>query len=749
MPRIFEVDNAIAGDIASSEGGWIAAVIRSPDTDAAFLAELDRFTVTMQEGRSPEAWSEAFTSARMALELVVSESGDIRRRTLAWARAIYGPAVLGGVEPAAAWVETDRTVWRLCAFADGETRVLTETSTSLRNPALTRDGNGRLRAACDLTEKGIDRIRLLPIDEAGDSFTVEGRRPSMANAGGHVWMAGERRGAAASEIILKRFTGDGEIESLSLPSPHPWNFVPHLHATEKDVYVAWESTPGFSPDDRQGFFREIRVACLDAHTGRIRSSNRAPIDIEAFQDSSVFNRIPLYPHLFGDEEQLWLAYRSFRFFGQKCFGWDLLAISLGGEPGPRMLVPEIGFPDTRYGVYMTDGRVRAVAHTMTHEPRRRFDETEAVRSTQPAWNHRVELYDWAVGDLLPQDPPEYDTRPAILPAPLTGHCPDPPEPPRVPEGLRLIWGDLHAHNSYSKCMPAGDGGPEDVLRFHRDVLGCQVLTLTDHVEYMSAVEFRHIMDELAAEASEEIVVLYSVEWAKHPAHHTNFLAHDRDVFDQLRAIMLVESHLTKVFARIKAELLPESVAAIRHYHGMNGEPHGVDGTRTVETYDGDVEWAMEAVQTRGDMMFRPPLYFPANFIAAGAKIGLVGGSDHSRGGPLKFCLTGFWVEDVTPEAVFASLRRRRTIACASGKLAMWAERFDNAAQVHVASPTPLMSASLWYDGAWHEPVELSGDTRETAELPCETRHLDTPLAVRVEAHPARPDWPSIIGYATL
>ncbi len=276
-----------------------------------------------------------------------------------------------------------------------------------------------------------------------------------------------------------------------------------------------------------------------------------------------------------------------------------------------------------------------------------------------------------------------------------------------------------------------------------------VLTLTDHVEYMSAVEFRHILDELAAEASEEIVVLYSVEWAKHPAHHTNFLAHDRDVFDQLRAIMLVESHLTKVFARIKAELLPESVAAIRHYHGMNGEPHGVDGTRTVETYDGDVEWAMEAVQTRGDMMFRPPLYFPANFIAAGAKIGLVGGSDHSRGGPLKFCLTGFWVEDVTPEAVFASLRRRRTIACASGKLAMWAERFDNAAQVHVASPTPLMSASLWYDGAWHEPVELSGDTRETAELPCETRHLDTPLAVRVEAHPARPDWPSIIGYATL
>lgn len=261
----------------------------------------------------------------------------------------------------------------------------------------------------------------------------------------------------------------------------------------------------------------------------------------------------------------------------------------------------------------------------------------------------------------------------------------------------------------------------------------------------------HIMDEVAAEASDDVVVLYGVEWAKYPAHHTNFFAYDREVFDRLRAIMLAESHLQQVFARIKAELPPESVVAIRHFHGMSGDPHGVDGERTAETYDQVVEWAMEAVQTRGDMMSRPPLHFPANFIAAGASIGLVGGSDHSRGGPRKFCLTGFWVKEVTPQAVFAALRRQRTIACASGKLAMWAIRTHDTVQVEISSPTPLIHAALWRDGEWGGPIELSeGKRKDTLRLPCgDLKNPEAPLMVRVEAEPVRSGWPSIIGYTTL
>jgi hypothetical protein len=293
-------------------------------------------------------------------------------------------------------------------------------------------------------------------------------------------------------------------------------------------------------------------------------------------------------------------------------------------------------------------------------------------------------------------------------------------------------------------MACNDGSPEDVLRFQRDVLGCRVLTLTDHVEYMSGVEFRYVMDQLEAEASEDVVVLYGVEWAKHPAHDTNFLTCERDVLDRLRAILLAESHLQDVFVRIKAELPSESVVAIRHFHGRLGEPHGIDGAQTAATYDGYLERAMEVVQTRGDMMVQPPEpcpLFPASFIRAGADIGLVGGSDHSRGGPQKFCLTGFWVEELTPTAVFSALRRGRTMACASGKLAMWAFRVDDSVKVHVASPTPLMSASLWYDGKWVEQGALSGSAA------MRTFPLRGPgTVVRAEAHSAHAGWPTVVGY---
>jgi hypothetical protein len=299
-------------------------------------------------------------------------------------------------------------------------------------------------------------------------------------------------------------------------------------------------------------------------------------------------------------------------------------------------------------------------------------------------------------------------------------------------------------------MPCNDGTPEDVLRFQRDVLGCQVLSLTDHVEYMSAVEFRYLMDTLATERSDEVVVLYGAEWAKLPAHDTNFFACQRQVFDRLRAILLAETELQGVFARIKAELPPGSVVAVRHFHGRRGEPHGIDGARVTDTRDSEIEWAMEVVQTRGDMMVDPPAPcspFPAAFLQAGADIGLVGGSDHSRGGPLKYCLTGFWVRELSAEGVFEALRQGRTIASASGKVAMWAAVAGDAVRLAVSSPTALQRAELWVKGEWVERVKPEGKQAEIAwQLP-QHGPGGNALVVRVEAAPLRPGWPNVVGYA--
>jgi hypothetical protein len=260
------------------------------------------------------------------------------------------------------------------------------------------------------------------------------------------------------------------------------------------------------------------------------------------------------------------------------------------------------------------------------------------------------------------------------------------------------------------------------------------------------------MDTLASERSEEAVVLYGAEWAKLPAHDTNFFACEREVLDRLRAILLVEQHLQGVFARINAELPAGSVVAVRHFHGRRGESHGIDGARVTDTYDSAVEGAMEVVQTRGDVMVNPPAPcppFPAAFLQAGADIGLVGGSDHSRGGPLKYCLTGFWIEQLSAQAVLDALRRGRTTASASGKMAIWAELAEDAVHLSVSSPTVLRHAHLWVDGEWADRIDLEGKQAEIAwRLPQDgDKQATNAPVVRVEANPLHPGWPNVVGYA--
>jgi hypothetical protein len=79
---------------------------------------------------------------------------------------------------------------------------------------------------------------------------------------------------------------------------------------------------------------------------------------------------------------------------------------------------------------------------------------------------------------------------------------------------------------------------------------------------------------------------------------------------------------------------------------------------------------------------------------------------------------------------------------------MWACRVDDGVQVHVASPTPLMSVSLWYDGEWVEQVALSGYAT-IMTFPLRDAGMHNPACrtvVRAEAHPAHPDWPTVVGY---
>ena len=187
---------------------------------------------------------------------------------------------------------------------------------------------------------------------------------------------------------------------------------------------------------------------------------------------------------------------------------------------------------------------------------------------------------------------------------------------------------------------------------------------------------------------------------------------------ELREILYGDLDIHLIFNEI-VEKFPNKVAAIRHFHG--------DTDTHTYLYDPRIEWGMEVVRGRGDMLATEEgmfgglseFPFPVNFIEwKGAKLGMIGASDHHMS-KMGACLTGFWVSELSGEAIFDALRERRTIACANGKMSLWVQSgpvgMGQVGQgqspvkigVSVASPLPLDRISLWSDGRWvqHQEVE--------------------------------------------
>ncbi|MCK5380401.1 MAG: hypothetical protein KAJ81_02955, partial [Candidatus Latescibacteria bacterium] len=515
---------------------------------------------------------------------------------------------------------------------------------------------------------------------------VEGRRPRLAGSNaGQAFLMVERSTRLNVNLVAYRLNSRGAMKPIHAPRMGDYNFNAHLacHSSDGSVYAVYEVCPRWGMDERVGLHRDMALMGLAPGADRFEAEPDTQdgilsIERAAFKDGSVQNLTTINPRVFLLDDKPAVAFRGFRFVGAKSYGWDtyLMRHSLGRWVPPVRISEHPGPPDAGYAVLSRGEEVLCFLPCCDHLPVRSFaEEANGLpgRPTQPARKHRIEISRLRNDESFCSVAIPVDKQAAYIPREV---APDPPAMALPGETLTLIWGDLHAHSAYSKCMSVNDGSPQDVLRFQRDVLGCRVLCLTDHVEYMTQPEFTHVLDCLEEEAGDDCIPLYAVEWAKRPAHHTNFYAMDRGVFERLRALMLVSDHLTPLYERIKRELPPGSVTAIRHMHGINQDDYGVSGPRVTDTHDPELEWAMEAMQTRGNMMGTaypswPP--FPNNFLNKGAKIGLVGGSDHSRGrGSNRFCLTGFWVHEASPVGIFRAIRDRKTIAASNVKIAVYA-----------------------------------------------------------------------------
>lgn len=739
MEHLHTLTGGYSVDAAATGDGWIAAALVTPDLDAELMAEVGRGVCETKPGVTVEQWRDALIAQPRTLVLIDGRGDSVEVTQIAQVARIDGPVVCGGEGPAVAWTQREGDRWAVCLWRDGEaSAIYSERMAS--QPSLSLDGEQALVA----WQWG-NEVQFADWD-GGRSGRVDGRNPHLAGG----WMVVERTAGGRSALVAVEIATGREV---ALPAPDDLNFNPSpaIDPADGSLWVAWESARSFGYNELVGAHRELNLWRLPAGEHAFEPApgtcrGRVAVPRRAFMDGSAHNLTPIRPRLFfaddlraGAPAPL-LAYRRFRFYGMKCYAWDTwLTRMVGGVwTEPVRITENAGPPDARYAVApLAGGELLVASPACDQQAARTFAEEAASvaksRTTDAAHNHRVEIDRIAADETLdePGYPPAKEAPYVIWPG-VQGLTAEPLRPDGAPEDLQLVWADLHAHSAYSKCMSANDGLPEDVLRYQRDILGCRVLTLTEHVEYMSTPEFTHVLDRVEFEAGEDCVALYAVEWAQEPAHHTNFYAAEREVFEHLRAIILANHDLREIYPAIKAELPEYSVVAIRHFHGIGLEPFGTTGSRVTETHDPQIEWAMEAMQTRGNMMVAPPMempLFPSNFLNAGARIGIIGGSDHSRGrGPNRFCLTGLWMRELTGAGVLEAIRSRRTVGMANGKVALWAEmqgrpmgsevEADGPVSIRAwtASPFGLRRACLIRDGELLPWVELDGRRSAAIEL---------------------------------
>jgi hypothetical protein len=789
MPaKIIEsIPGAYECDLASTPSGWVMAAVSMEDVDSRFVRNMDgdgeweKAKALLRPDVTFEQWDEAFTSLRPVLSLVESSGGRLETVYSVSAEQLSGLAVVGESDPAYVWTSLEDGLWSVNLYHRGETSVVESGRGVLQAPAITRDVGGGLWLAWVERGAGEDMITVQD-SERSKRFDLGGRFPSLAATGHGVYVTYEKFGNRRSDIYYANITNGVLSEPIEVASGDPLNFLPGA-VTDLDgtVLVVWTSSPAWGFDTRVDQLRTVRLVRIDPTTGRVvdgpgTGRGTIPIPVRAFSRAAGggINMSPSNPRLIRHGSDLVCTFRMFQpdsggkksdewlidgrinrdllLYGHR-EGWYTCITRWDGESwsSPERVSDAIGFSHHAYGLAPVNGDVVVASHAFNQH-------------LLPPREHRVELT--KVSGRLDPMHNGLDTIDRV-----SVHPTNPPfTAPELagPDGHQLIFGDLHDHTSHSSCSPVLDGNPCDNVRLQRDVLQYRVICIADHQRICDS-DYLQRLDLLEREDTPGYVPLYAIEWNRQLWQHINFYTYDKEIMKHLRQILLRDLDIHLMFNDI-VEQFPDKVMANRHFHDyarMGG--HGLVGDTHTYLYDPRIEWAMEALHSRGDMMateegmFGGPskFPFPVNFIEwKGAKLGFIGGTDHHMR-TLGACSTGLWVKDLTGESVFEALKNRRTYACAGGEVAMWVEAngigMGEIGQSHrpvevkvrVASNVPIDMVSLWVDGGWAEHRRVNAKSAEITFRDERSGPGEQYYFVRVQTHQPE-DYPKgpIIGYSS-
>ncbi len=659
------IDQGYSACAGISGEGWFGGALVLRGRDKEFL-KVPKDLSYEQRANHARRWAELTINPTREIVLVLPEGAGMRTSCIAAAERLEGPVAPRErvATPTLAWVERRAGKYKLVVFEKGETRTVLTRNAVLRCPKVAFTGSGLLFAF--ETDLGPFSTQVEVVDDSGALlYKAAGREPVLCAAGRGFALGYEQASPNRVTIKAEYFVLEDCSEPQATIELEEGDYLLSADIAWGDglLYVIAESSPRWGYSNQIGLHRTIHTWSWDLK-GSPKALGQLPVEKRAFKSIGVENIAPVRPGILIEDGLPAATFKQHRFTGFRAFEWDLFLCRHDGDSwcDPARVSVNPTLTDSTFGLVFIDGRY--VGLLPTHE-------NQGGKGSKQSEEHAVELISFAPGFALDRiEIPDEKKAEYRMPPPCKDVAREPPVLTAPYEGRELVWGDLHIHSIYSKCVGAVDGSPRENIRFARDVLGCRVFAITEHTPHTTGIESTWLFDQEESTAGKDNVVLYAMEPGIRGTRHMNLYCRERAIFEKLERIMISQDHrYPELLRQLREDLPSDSVYAMRHVHG-----DAIPDEQIPQHFDAQYEPAMEAMQGRGNAMlgeWESSSKFPNSFLDAGCKVGLVGGTDHFREWtPNHFCLTGFWVKEVSQAGVWEAIRNRYTFAMSDSRVAM-------------------------------------------------------------------------------